>query len=156
MALTSCSECKTEISDKAKVCPKCGAPVKKSGIGCGGILFGAFVIFIILVAAISSSKTEPHVQKTLKFEVRRRDSSIVITNVGSADVSGKNITLYINGMPPFTYKVDWTAPPLGESSEVPLRLFMEKDGTRFNPDAQGVTEIWMGGAGYDYEQRKWR
>ena len=29
MALIKCTECKTEISKKAKTCPKCGAPVKK-------------------------------------------------------------------------------------------------------------------------------
>lgn len=31
MALIPCTECQTEISDKAKTCPKCGVKIKKSG-----------------------------------------------------------------------------------------------------------------------------
>ncbi|MCR4302462.1 MAG: zinc-ribbon domain-containing protein, partial [Sulfuricaulis sp.] len=29
MAMTKCKECGTEVSTKAKECPKCGAPVKR-------------------------------------------------------------------------------------------------------------------------------
>ena len=29
MSLIKCSECGKEISDKAKVCPNCGAPIKE-------------------------------------------------------------------------------------------------------------------------------
>ena len=30
MALVSCSECKKDVSDKAKSCPKCGAPINNA------------------------------------------------------------------------------------------------------------------------------
>ena len=47
MALVSCSECRVSISEKATVCPHCGAPVKtERRIGVGTILFGLFVFFI--------------------------------------------------------------------------------------------------------------
>lgn len=51
MALIKCKECGTEISDKAKTCVKCGAPVstfisdEKAGFGC------LVVIFLIGMAA---------------------------------------------------------------------------------------------------------
>jgi DNA-directed RNA polymerase subunit RPC12/RpoP len=32
MALVTCPECGTEVSDQAKACPKCGAPVGKKKI----------------------------------------------------------------------------------------------------------------------------
>lgn len=38
MALISCKECNTEISDKAAVCPKCGAPVEVTGLQAGPVV----------------------------------------------------------------------------------------------------------------------
>lgn len=32
MAMITCHECSAEISDQAKACPKCGAPVKKDDV----------------------------------------------------------------------------------------------------------------------------
>lgn len=46
MALITCKECNTEISDKAETCPKCGAkrPKKISGISFALVLFmGVFL-----------------------------------------------------------------------------------------------------------------
>lgn len=45
MALKQCKECGKEVSDKAKKCPNCGAPVPKS-VGVFGILLTLFVGFI--------------------------------------------------------------------------------------------------------------
>ncbi len=46
MALITCPECKKEISNKAKTCPNCGAPVKKNQeVGCCS---GCFIIFIAI------------------------------------------------------------------------------------------------------------
>lgn len=38
MALISCKECNTDISDKAATCPKCGAPVKMPGLKSGPVV----------------------------------------------------------------------------------------------------------------------
>lgn len=53
MALIKCSECGKEISNKAKTCPNCGAPVKlddlKQEVSWGkaiGIIVG--ILFVIL------------------------------------------------------------------------------------------------------------
>jgi len=59
MAIIKCKECKTEVSNKAKNCPSCGAPVK-SRIGCGGfivILFCIGVVMYNLPSIISPVKT---------------------------------------------------------------------------------------------------
>ncbi|WP_320045158.1 zinc ribbon domain-containing protein [uncultured Desulfobacter sp.] len=50
MALMKCKECGKEVSTKAKECPNCGAPVKRSssiGSGCLTIIAIFFVIGII-------------------------------------------------------------------------------------------------------------
>ena len=48
MALIPCKECAREISDKAKVCPQCGAPLTFN-VGCGPILlillFGVVLLY---------------------------------------------------------------------------------------------------------------
>ena len=48
MALVPCKECGKEVSDKAKVCPQCGVPLKLE-MGCGTILlmflFGAVLLY---------------------------------------------------------------------------------------------------------------
>jgi hypothetical protein len=47
MALIKCPECKAEISDQAKSCPKCGEPIRAkktfaTRLGWANILFGLF------------------------------------------------------------------------------------------------------------------
>lgn len=56
MALIKCKECGNEISNKAKECPSCGAPLpKKTSIVTWTFLFA--VIVVILVVATSGKKT---------------------------------------------------------------------------------------------------
>jgi len=55
MALQKCKECGREVSDKAKTCPSCGAPVKKKS-GCSNF-FLILVILMIIIAALSPKKT---------------------------------------------------------------------------------------------------
>jgi hypothetical protein len=56
MALIKCSECKTDISDKATTCPKCGAPVKKpqTNIGCGGAVVATIIGALALSALMKA------------------------------------------------------------------------------------------------------
>jgi hypothetical protein len=50
MSLLKCTECGHEVSDKAKNCPKCGAPVrKKSKFGC----FSVSILIILFLVAIN-------------------------------------------------------------------------------------------------------
>jgi predicted amidophosphoribosyltransferase len=60
MALIKCEECGKEISQKAKTCPSCGAPVKsignaladlqKASSGCSGCLGVAGLVALFFVA----------------------------------------------------------------------------------------------------------
>ena len=47
MSLINCKECGEKISDKAKCCPKCGAPNKKTN-GCLTAVILAFIILSII------------------------------------------------------------------------------------------------------------
>ena len=53
MAIIKCKECGTEVSDKAKVCPKCGAPVPK-GTSLFTVIIG-FILVMFFVGIISSN-----------------------------------------------------------------------------------------------------
>lgn len=50
MALIVCSECKKEVSNKAKTCPNCGAPIKVTNEvgGCSGCLVIFIAIFVFM------------------------------------------------------------------------------------------------------------
>jgi hypothetical protein len=56
MALIKCTECGKDISNKAKTCPNCGAPlgkVKKKG-NCLTKVLGVFIFFVGLIFAIGA------------------------------------------------------------------------------------------------------
>ncbi len=57
MAINKCKECGGEVSDKAKTCPKCGAPVKKSGVSVVAIVVAAFFILIVFAMISQEFKT---------------------------------------------------------------------------------------------------
>jgi hypothetical protein len=61
------------------------------------------------------------------------------------------VTIYVNGTPPSGFRADGQLPAVGQTIRVPLRSFTTKSGDRFNPIAQAVTVVWIGGGGYDYE-----
>lgn len=52
MAMTSCKECEKEISDKASICPNCGAPtVHQEGMsGCAWAIVVGLVFAVLIVA----------------------------------------------------------------------------------------------------------
>ena len=54
MALIKCKECGNEVSSKAESCPKCGAKVKKKGMGLLGW------IGILFLVGVVASALAPH------------------------------------------------------------------------------------------------
>lgn len=52
MSLIKCSECGKEISDKAKVCPNCGAPIKEGEFHKELSLAKKIAIAIVIILAI--------------------------------------------------------------------------------------------------------
>jgi hypothetical protein len=65
MGLQQCHECKKDVSSEAKLCPNCGAPVKKptsitTKIGVGLLLFFILLIFVgIMLAPGNKTPTTP-------------------------------------------------------------------------------------------------
>ena len=53
MALTTCTDCGIQISDRAKTCPHCGLPLKFE-VGCGTYL----IIFLFGIVFLYSSCKE--------------------------------------------------------------------------------------------------
>lgn len=56
MAMTSCKECKSEISSKATTCPKCGAPIKRTSAVTKLV---AVILALMLLSAIFSGNEKP-------------------------------------------------------------------------------------------------
>jgi len=83
MALTKCKECGKEISKKAKICPHCGAPVKKK-TGCLTIVVGVVLAGLILYAIVANlSKTTTKTTKTpTKKEVSSPVTAVSFKQVG--------------------------------------------------------------------------
>jgi hypothetical protein len=53
MALISCPECDSEVSDLALACPHCGCPLAEQPASSSGVFWGLFHFFITLPIAVS-------------------------------------------------------------------------------------------------------
>jgi hypothetical protein len=135
-------------------------PRKKSAsvaLGCLVVLI-IFAVFLVVGSSLrlrrsnEASQSQSKVAKLLSVEVGWDLARIRIKNTGSPDAAGGTITIYINGSPPFAYKTDWAAPSVGQSIDIPLNVFVNRDGKRFDPRTEAVTEAWIGGAGFDYSK----
>ncbi|GJL73279.1 MAG: hypothetical protein NMNS01_24780 [Nitrosomonas sp.] len=58
MSLIKCKECKNVVSNTAKVCPKCGAKVARTPIGCGSAIGIIFLLLIIMASLESVFQSE--------------------------------------------------------------------------------------------------
>jgi hypothetical protein len=103
MALINCSECSKEISDKAQLCPNCGAPVEKienskqnvtSAIpqppkpkrsSAGLIILVSLLVLVGIVAIIISNN--PNALPGFKIEINT-PKPIVVTSRSDGDKSG--------------------------------------------------------------------
>ena len=163
--MTTCRFCAEEIQEAAVVCKHCGrdlVPVLAGNAPAAAptthkLSTGAIIVVVlgllVLVGAVRSmmapaAPSQP--QKALHVTVRTSVTAVEITNHKSTEAVGRELIVYVNGQPPFTYKATSTVPPLGQHVTIPLMTFTKKDGTRFNPLATAVTVIWVGGGGYDY------
>ena len=146
MALTKCKECGQSISSKAGSCPQCGAPIKKSS-GCAALLLFAIIVFVVIMVIANLPGTDKKTYHTPQVSVAWSDSVVEITNKGTEPWSA--MTVYINGQPPFTFEWNGSAQAVGQSKRILLREF-DKKGERFDPSKYKVTEVWVGGGGYDY------
>ena len=72
MALTTCTECQTEISDKAPACPKCGAPRPKKHTLLKALMIAAtaaFVLFLV-VGTLAGNSPEAMAKNKARGEIK--------------------------------------------------------------------------------------
>ncbi|MHB9070760.1 MAG: hypothetical protein ACYC54_10390 [Sedimentisphaerales bacterium] len=144
MALKTCKECGNPVSTKAKLCPSCGAPVKRGNrFGCLGVIIAVIFVFAILsnifnrtnTTSSSSTQTEnlnkpPQQPKTDFIDLRQPLQSAVkkipITNEDGNIVTYENAIEQINIRvgPGMNYAIDETG-TLDENEK--LYVLEEKD-----------------------------
>lgn len=85
MGMTNCKECKNQVSDKAKSCPACGAPVKPASSpmrGCLMLCLLGLLGFIYCTAQVSDSVKEGQ-QKEEARKAERTPKQIRDENISS-------------------------------------------------------------------------
>ena len=117
-------------------------------LGVTALAIAAMMVFALVKGQAPETATAA-TSRQLDVRVGWDGTSVRVTNNGPDGV-GRELTIYLNGQPPLTFRADTTVPRQGQSITVPLREFVKKDGERFNPLTHGVTEAWVGGGGYDY------
>lgn len=116
--LIKCKVCGENIAKDAKICPKCGAKIKKSK----GFLIGAVIFFIIIIIAVSSNNNEP---KKINSESQSSEQAVSDSNsLVNQNENDKNV-FYV-----------------GESAElnniiVSMKDVTESSGSTYNKPADG-------------------
>jgi hypothetical protein len=111
-------------------------------------LLGILVCEIALMLSTDkSSPSKPH--KTMSVAVGKGAYVITITNLGSPELVGQTVDVYVNGTPGSGYEATCSMPAVGKTARIPLNLFV-KGRSRFDPRTQAVDELWVGGSGCDY------
>lgn len=114
-------------------------------------LFGALLFVVgslFTKEAEQTTRTIPKPRNLPPVRTMHTDTELVLVNASSDSLNG--IIAYVNGMPPYGYKCEIGFIEAKGIKEVRLIDFTKSNGERFNPMAYKVTEIWIGGGGYDY------
>jgi len=92
MALETCKECESQVSDRAKSCPRCGAPVPRRNV---------FLIFFLILGAMAlltstggKNETKKTKQKPSVFENLKTDEASQNLRLGLMQDSINNGIFY--------------------------------------------------------------
>ena len=160
MAMTKCKECNNLISDQAATCPACGVSLRvKQSFGVRVLCWSlkcafwlGLIIFICWLAGTGAPQPgEDRAARTMNVGVSVGHTFIEIQNDAVPGLAGQLATLYLNATPPNGWKASCILPVPGSPTRMPLSDFITRDGERFNPYARAVTEVWIGGNGYDFK-----
>lgn len=125
MALVTCHECGNEISTQAKLCPKCGAPVKaKQSVGFGTVVVVALGVLLLLISIFPNSNHVPEIP--LQAIVSHFAGRFEITN--NDNYRWGNCDLDLNS----DYSMKGINVEANETITVMAANFTKQDGTRFN------------------------
>lgn len=69
MALENCKECGAQISSKAKQCPSCGAPIKRTSFLTK--LAAIFIAFIVIIAVMGGRESSKRAEESRQHEAQR-------------------------------------------------------------------------------------
>jgi hypothetical protein len=93
MALIQCKECKAEVSDTAKNCPKCGAKVpKKTGIGVKifAVILGLGVLSAIIQGANAPAPVQLSAADAAAKVKQEAEFQSVVSKVRALKANAKN------------------------------------------------------------------
>jgi hypothetical protein len=136
MSLVKCAECTTEISDRAKACPKCGAPqnspiavgtTRKGGRGLSWFvgIAGLVVVFLVIVSGLNNAPSVPRIKAAINY----LDSQVVIANGEPVALQKCMLTIEANG----SYYLQGVDVPVKGLEIRDGEMFTNLDSERFNP-----------------------
>jgi hypothetical protein len=114
-----------------------------------GFDLGNLHVFFLVCGIVGSISKDSKPKRPLPAKVQFNRESVYVTNLGPENWD-EGIHVYINGTPPFTYEAKAGSLGTNETVKIALDEFSKGNGERFDPSRYRVTEMWVGGSGYDY------
>jgi len=149
MALTTCKECKHQVSSQAAACPSCGAPIVQAPrrTSAGAIIVVCIVVAVIIGVLASSDHDHTPDKNPIKTQAGIDGSALVITNLN--DFEWPAVTVYLNGTPLDGYSVGPYGPvPPNKVLRIPFAQFVRGD-LRFNAYERKVNKVIVSVDGHD-------
>ena len=139
MALIKCKECKKEISNKAKTCPNCGAPVKRKRLGCGALILILIIAPIIISIFTTSTDYNSNLRQSNYFKKNNQ-----IGNQKQANSSSKKIKIVFDVNNLIGKKISQIKEGLGTPSS---EFIPNKIQLKFDPGILSTAEWYNDGIG---------